>query len=95
MKQWKGILVSGQSASPGLRKAQAEDIQIVADGPRMDTSLVVYDNGEGQRPEEGLLARRASCPRSTCCALPSPPREAGVESERRARPGLLKGEHNG
>lgn len=34
-----------------FRKAQAEEIQIIAGGPRMDTSLVIYDNGEGQRPE--------------------------------------------
>lgn len=35
-----------------FRKAQAEEIQILADGPRMDTSLVIYDNGEGQHPED-------------------------------------------
>lgn len=33
------------------RRCQAEDLQILADGPRSDTSLVVYDNGEGQLPE--------------------------------------------
>jgi hypothetical protein len=33
------------------RQKQAEDIQILADGPRMNTSLVIYDNGEGQHPE--------------------------------------------
>lgn len=37
---------------PTFRKEQAEEIQILADGPRMDTSLVIYDNGEGQRPED-------------------------------------------
>lgn len=35
-----------------FRKEQAESIQIIADGPRGDTSLVIYDNGEGQRPED-------------------------------------------
>lgn len=35
-----------------FRKQQAESIQIIADGPRMDTSLVIYDDGEGQRPED-------------------------------------------
>ncbi len=34
------------------RKAQAENLQIIADGPRGDTSLVIYDNGEGQHPED-------------------------------------------
>lgn len=34
------------------RKKQAEEIQVIADGPRMDTSLIIYDNGEGQHPEE-------------------------------------------
>ena len=36
----------------GQRFAQAENIQIVADGPRMNTSLTIYDNGEGQHPDE-------------------------------------------
>ena len=36
---------------PGKRSIQSEDIQIIADGPRKDTSLIIYDNGEGQRPE--------------------------------------------
>lgn len=36
---------------PSLRQKQAEEIQIIADGPRMETSLVIYDNGEGQHPE--------------------------------------------
>lgn len=35
-----------------FRKIQSESIQIIADGPRMDTSLVIYDDGEGQHPEE-------------------------------------------
>lgn len=34
------------------RQKQAEEIQIIADGPRMETSLIVYDNGEGQYPED-------------------------------------------
>ncbi len=37
---------------PSFRKAQSEEIQIIADGPRMDTSLIIYDNGEGQHPED-------------------------------------------
>ena len=32
------------------RGIQAERLQILADGPRMDTSLIVYDDGEGQSP---------------------------------------------
>lgn len=35
-----------------FRKAQSENIQIIADGPRMDTSLIIYDDGEGQHPED-------------------------------------------
>jgi hypothetical protein len=35
----------------GSRQAQAENIQIIADGPRMTTSLTIYDNGEGQHPD--------------------------------------------
>src|SRR5258708_6379255 len=34
------------------RQRQAEEIQILADGPRMNTSLIIYDNGEGQKPED-------------------------------------------
>src|SRR3990172_8130801 len=37
---------------PAFRKKQAESIQIVADGPRMNTSLIIYDDGEGQHPED-------------------------------------------
>jgi hypothetical protein len=33
------------------RKNQAKNIQILADGPRMNTSISIYDNGEGQHPE--------------------------------------------
>lgn len=35
-----------------FRKRQSESIQILADGPRMDTSLIIYDDGEGQHPED-------------------------------------------
>lgn len=34
------------------RRKQAEEIQIVADGPPRNTSVIIYDNGEGQHPEE-------------------------------------------
>lgn len=34
------------------RRKQAESIQILAHGPRRDTSLVIYDDGEGQHPKE-------------------------------------------
>jgi len=37
---------------PSFRRRQAESIQIIADGPRMETSLVIYDDGEGQKPED-------------------------------------------
>ncbi len=32
---------------PSFRKTQSESIQIIADGPRMETSLIIYDDGEG------------------------------------------------
>ena len=35
-----------------FRKQQAESIQIIADGPRLNTSLIIYDDGEGQSPEK-------------------------------------------
>ena len=35
-----------------FRNQQAENIQILADGPRGKTSLIIYDDGEGQHPEE-------------------------------------------
>lgn len=35
-----------------FRKIQSENIQIIADGPKMDTSLIIYDDGEGQKPED-------------------------------------------
>ena len=34
------------------RKQQAESIQVIADGPRFNTSLIIYDDGEGQSPEK-------------------------------------------
>ncbi len=34
------------------RRQQAEEIQIVADGPPRNTSVIIYDNGEGQHPED-------------------------------------------
>ncbi|QXD13939.1 hypothetical protein GQ464_010765 [Rhodocaloribacter litoris] len=37
---------------PSFRAQQAEAIQILADGPRLNTSLVIYDDGEGQHPED-------------------------------------------
>ena len=37
---------------PTLRNQQAESIQTLADGPRGKTSLIIYDDGEGQHPEE-------------------------------------------
>ncbi len=33
------------------RKNQSEDIQILADGPPKNTSVIIYDDGEGQHPE--------------------------------------------
>ncbi|MBC6610956.1 hypothetical protein H8B15_08475 [Hymenobacter sp. BT507] len=36
----------------GARKIQAENIQVIASGPRKETSLVIYDSGEGQHPED-------------------------------------------
>ena len=36
----------------GYRRQQAESIQIIADGPRFNTSLIIYDDGEGQHPED-------------------------------------------
>ncbi|MBT6004155.1 MAG: hypothetical protein HOG79_00435, partial [Prolixibacteraceae bacterium] len=35
-----------------FRRNQSEDIQIIADGKPKNTSVVIYDNGEGQHPEE-------------------------------------------
>ncbi|PEN07117.1 hypothetical protein CRI93_07425 [Longimonas halophila] len=37
---------------PKFRQEQAEDIQIIAQGLKYTPSLVIYDNGEGQHPED-------------------------------------------
>ena len=37
---------------PSYRRQQAEEIQIVADGKPRDTSVIIYDNGEGQHPND-------------------------------------------
>ena len=34
------------------QRRQAENIQILADGPKHQTSLIIYDNGEGQHPRD-------------------------------------------
>jgi hypothetical protein len=34
------------------RRKQAEQIQVVADGPPRNTSVIIYDDGEGQHPEK-------------------------------------------
>lgn len=34
------------------RRNQSEEIQILADGKKKDTSVIIYDNGEGQHPEK-------------------------------------------
>lgn len=34
------------------RRRQAERLQIIADGPKKETSLIIYDDGEGQSPED-------------------------------------------
>lgn len=36
----------------GPRKLQAKNIQILADGPKLNSSITIYDNGEGQHPED-------------------------------------------
>ncbi len=35
-----------------FRRNQAENIQIIADGPRRESSVIIYDNGEGQHPND-------------------------------------------
>ncbi len=35
-----------------FRKQQAEELQIIADGPKRQTGVIFYDNGEGQHPEK-------------------------------------------
>lgn len=37
---------------PSFRKKQSEEIQILADGPTRNSSVVIYDNGEGQHPHD-------------------------------------------
>jgi len=37
---------------PTHRRKQAEEIQVIADGPPRNTSVIIYDNGEGQHPED-------------------------------------------
>lgn len=36
------------------RKKQAENIQVIADGPTRNTSVIIYDDGEGQHPKDFL-----------------------------------------
>lgn len=38
-------------AKANERREQAECIQVLADGPKRDTSLIIYDDGEGQHPD--------------------------------------------
>lgn len=35
-----------------FRRKQAEEIQIIADGPTRNTAVIIYDNGEGQHPHD-------------------------------------------
>ena len=35
---------------PTFRKKQSEEVQILADGPTKNSSVIIYDNGEGQHP---------------------------------------------
>ena len=37
---------------PSARREQAKRLQILADGPRRETSLIIYDDGEGQKLED-------------------------------------------
>lgn len=37
---------------PQTRHEQAKDIQIIADGLKLTPSLLIYDNGEGQHPQD-------------------------------------------
>ncbi|SMD42429.1 hypothetical protein SAMN00777080_0979 [Aquiflexum balticum DSM 16537] len=37
---------------PTNRRKQAEEIQILADGPTKESAVIIYDNGEGQHPED-------------------------------------------
>ncbi len=42
-KNWNDI--------PTNRRKQAEELQIIADGPKRQTGVIIYDNGEGQHPK--------------------------------------------
>jgi hypothetical protein len=35
-----------------FRRKQAEEIQVIADGPTRQSAVIIYDNGEGQHPED-------------------------------------------
>ena len=35
-----------------FRRKQSEKIQVIADGPPRNTSVIIYDDGEGQHPED-------------------------------------------
>lgn len=35
-----------------FRAKQSEEIQVIADGPTRNSSVIIYDNGEGQHPQE-------------------------------------------
>jgi len=37
---------------PKFRRQQSEEIQVVADGTPRNTSVIIYDNGEGQNPDD-------------------------------------------
>lgn len=37
---------------PKFRRLQSEEIQVVADGTPRNTSVIIYDNGEGQNPAD-------------------------------------------
>ena len=37
---------------PSPRRKQSEEIQVIADGPTRNTSVIIYDNGEGQHPDD-------------------------------------------
>lgn len=41
-----------KSSGNSFRRKQAGEIQIVADGPPRNTSVIFYDNGEGQHPDD-------------------------------------------
>lgn len=40
-----------KASGNSFRRKQALDIQLVADGPPRNTSVIIYDNGEGQHPD--------------------------------------------